>query len=224
MAAKEIREKVEKKRLEIKQESERLRREAKENHVCPNCGTKVSANRLYCSNDCYIKFFVDHDYSRTSRELRDYKEELEYEFSVNHPKKEREPWTQPVAMKEHTCYVCDLPIQKGEKYDKYVRLPEIDEYFDEAPYESLSYHLSCTEFISRFYECDFFDEGYNEDDIYDIFRVFAWECGVQIKEMKERVRTGNIPTVDQIEAIGKKYDWDFQILTQIGDPLFAEMV
>ena len=224
MAAKEIREKVEKKRLKIRQESEKLRREAKENHVCPNCGTKVSANRLYCSNDCNIKFFVVHDYSKTSEELKKYKEKLEYEYNLTHPRKERDPWTQPVAKKEHTCYVCGLPIQKGEKYDRYVRQPEIDEYFDDAPYESQSYHLACTDFIANLNECGLFDEGYTEDDLFDIFKVFAWEFAITEEEMKKRVRGGTVPTNEQIEDIGKKYDWDFQILTQIGDPLFAEMV
>lgn len=222
MTAKEIREKVEKKRLEIKQESERLRREAKENHVCPNCGTKVSANRLYCSEVCNVKFFANHDYSQTSREIRDYKEELEYEFGIEHPRKEREPWSQLVAKKEHNCFVCGLLIPKGEKYDRYVRLPGIDEFFNDYPYESVSYHLSCSQFISNLYEAGAMnDEDYDENDLDFIFKALTREFGISPDEMRKRVRDGNGPAIEQIKAVKEIYSGDFES-EPFGEPLFAE--
>ena len=49
----EIKEKIEAKRQEIKAESERLRMEATQNHICANCGSPLpSGKRTYCSDTC----------------------------------------------------------------------------------------------------------------------------------------------------------------------------
>ena len=57
---KKFKEKIENKRQEIKLESERLRKIAKEIHKWPNCGNPVSGNRLYCSQECAYAFFVKY--------------------------------------------------------------------------------------------------------------------------------------------------------------------
>ena len=225
MIAKEITEKVEAKRQEIKVESERLRKEATEKHICANCGSPLpSGKRTYCSDACSMKFTEKYDYSVNSEILKKYKMELQTQYEIVHPKKEREPWSQPVAKKDHPCFVCGLIINKGEKYHRYVRLPEIDEYFDDYPYESICYHSSCLEFMNRLSRCDsFLDEGYTEDDINGIYEVFSWEFGLSIEQMKQRVREGNVPTEEQISQIGEKYGWDFEISIPIGSPLFVEV-
>ena len=225
MAVKEITEKVEAKRQEIKVESERLRKEATENHTCANCGNSLpSGRRTYCSDACSMQFTEKYDYSVNSEILKKYRMELQTQYEISHPKKEREPWTEPVAKKDHPCSVCGLIINKGEKYHRYVRLPEIDEDFDDAPYETLCYHSSCLEFITRLFRCDaFLNEGYTEDDINGIYEVFSWEFGLSIEQMKQRVREGNVPTEEQISQIGEKYGWDFEISIPIGSPLFLEV-
>ena len=63
---KEISEKIEYERNKIREESIKLRKEAKENHRCPNCGNPVSGNRLYCSQECAYIFFAKYDYSKLS--------------------------------------------------------------------------------------------------------------------------------------------------------------
>ena len=224
MTAKAITAKVEAKRQEIREQSERLRKEATEKHICANCGNKLTGGkRTYCSDACSIEFIRKYDYSVNSEILKKYRMELQTQYDISHPKKEREPWTEPIAKKEHSCFICGLIINKGEKYHKYVRLPEIDEDFDDAPYEVLCHHSSCIEFMYRLYKCDaFLDEGYNEDDLYRIWEVYSWEFGISREQMKKRVREGNVPTEDQITQIGEKYGWEFEISIPIGSPLFLE--
>ena len=221
MTAKAITEQVEAKRHEIRDESQRLRMEATQNHICANCGSPLpSGKRTYCSDACYIEFVEKYDYSANSQILRKYKMDLQTQYDILHPKKEREPWTEPIAKKDHPCFVCGLIINKGEKYHRYVRLPEIDEYFDDAPYEALCYHSSCLEFITRLSRCDvFLDEGYTEDDLHRIWDVFSWEFDISEEQMKQRVREGNVPTEEQISQIGEKYGWDFEISIPLGEPL-----
>jgi hypothetical protein len=222
----EIKKKAEEKRATIRMESERIRRDSKEKHICANCGQPLPAGRrAYCSDECVSEFTSRYDYSQSSEILKQYRADLQLQYETEHPKKEREPWTHPVAKKEHRCFVCGLVITKGEKYDRYVRLPEMDEFFDDAPYESICYHSSCQEFISRLYEVDALrDEGFTEDELYDIFQVFSWEFGISTDEIKKRIRNNQVPTVEQIQEIGEKYSWDFEIRIPIGKPLFRESV
>ena len=55
----EIKEKIEAKRQEIRADSERLRREATQNHICANCGSTLpSGKRTYCSDFWIMCTFV----------------------------------------------------------------------------------------------------------------------------------------------------------------------
>ena len=225
MTAKEIIEQVEAKRNEIRKESERLRKEATEKHTCANCGSPLpSGKRTYCSDVCSMEFIGKYDYSVNSEILKKYRIELQTQYEVAHPKK-REPWITPIAKKDHPCVICGLIINKGEKYHRYIRLYEIDEDFDDAPYEALCYHSSCLEFMKRFSKLDeFLDEGYTTDDVSRIWDVLSWEFGITREQMEQRVREGNVPTEEQISQIGKKYKWDFEVSIPIGSPLFKERV
>ena len=129
----EIKEKIEAKRQEIRAESERLRREATQNHICANCGSPLpSGKRTYCSDTCSMEFVSKFDYSADSEILREYARKLKDEYDAAHPREERQPWSQPVARQVHECDFCSTEIRKGEKYERYVRLPEYDEWFDDA--------------------------------------------------------------------------------------------
>ena len=219
----EIRRKVEEKRTAIRMESERIRRDSKEKHICANCDQPLAPGRkVYCSDKCSREFAIKYDYSQNSDILKQFRNNLQSQHEIEHPKKEREPWTHPIAKKEHTCSICGLIITKGEEYERYVRLPEYDEWFDDYPYESFCYHSSCQKFISRLYEVDALcDEGFDEDDLYGIFQVFSWEFGISRDEIKKRIRNNQTPTIEQIKEIGKKYSWDFEVHKPIGKPLFG---
>ena len=182
---KEIREKIEIKRNELKEESERIRRESKENHTCPNCKKPVQGNRLYCSHECTVEFFINHDYSQASNILRNYKKQLEIEYEELHPRQVADPVSHPIARKKHECFFCGLDINAGEKYYKYIRLPGQDEYFEDYPYESLSYHQNCIDFIDKLE----WDE-YDEDMIEEFFDRASKVLKIPVEQLKEMVKNG----------------------------------
>ena len=210
---KEICEKVEKEREEIKKESIRLRKLAKETHRCPNCGIPVTSNRLYCSDNCRYIFFINYDYSQNSEKLKNYKKQLIQEENKTHPKKEISPWSSPVARKSHKCWFCGLEIPKGEKYDKYTCLPG-EEGFDEYPYETTSYHEKCMDFMTECVEVGIFgDEGTEEDEVLGVFYALAIESNHSLEETKEMVRHGRFPDKDALQAMlnPSEYESDFSI-------------
>ena len=209
MTAKEIKEKVEAKRHEIKEESQKLRIEATQNHVCANCGNPLPpGRRMYCSDACYIGFIGKYDYSANSEILRKYARKLKDEYDAAHPKVERNPWSQPVARKLHKCNFCSTEIKKGEKYEKYVRLPEYDSWFDDAPYETLRYHIKCQEFISLLTQLGLLaDEGFDEDEILTLLTAIAIESGESYESVIGNIKAGKFPSTEFLEALGKEYEY-----------------
>jgi len=205
----EIKEKIEAKRQEIRAESERLRREATQNHICANCGSTLpSGKRTYCSDTCSMEFVSKFDYSADSEILREYARKLKDEYDAAHPKEERQPWSQPVAKKAHMCDFCSTEIKKGEKYEKYVRLPEYDEGFDDAPYETLRYHIKCQEFISLLSQVGLLgDEGFDEDEILTLLTAIAIESGESYDDLLENIKAGKFPSTEFLEALGKEYEY-----------------
>ena len=205
----EIKEKVETKRQEIRAESERLRKEAVQNHECANCGKQLpSGKRTYCCSACSIEFSLKFDYSANSNILREYKRKLRDEYRAEHPRKEREPWSQPVAKKAHKCDFCSTEIKKGEKYEKYVRLPEYDEWFDDAPYEALRYHKNCMEFMNLLsYAGLMEDEGLNDDEILAILAVIAIETDKEYSTLIRSIIAGIFPSRETLEMIGNEYEY-----------------
>ena len=205
----EIKEKIEAKRQGIKAESERLRREATQNHICANCGSPLpSGKRTYCSDTCSMEFVNKFDYSADSEILREYARKLKDEYDAAHPKEERQPWSQPVAKKAHKCDFCSTEIKKGEKYEKYVRLPEYDEWFDDAPYEALRYHIKCQEFISLLSQVGLLaDEGFDEDEILTLLTAIAIESGDSYESVIGNIKAGKFPSTEFLEALGKEYEY-----------------
>ena len=205
----EIKEKIEAKRQEIKAESERLRREATQNHICANCGSPLpSGKRTYCSDTCSMEFVSKFDYSADSEILRKYARKLKDEYDAAHPKEERQPWSQPVARKVHGCDFCGSPIQKGEKYERYVRLPEYDEWFDDAPYEALRYHKNCMEFMNLLSYAGLMDgEGLSDDEIFALLAAIAIESGDSYESVIGNIKAGKFPSTEFLEALSKEYEY-----------------
>ncbi len=216
MTAKEIKEKVEAKRHEIKEESQKLRIEATQNHVCANCGNPLPpGRRMYCSDACYIGFIGKYDYSANSEILRKYARKLKDEYDAAHPKVERNPWSQPVARKLHKCNFCSTEIKKGEKYEKYVRLPEYDSWFDDAPYETLRYHIKCQEFISLLTQLGLLaDEGFDEDEILTLLTAIAIESGESYESVISKIKAGKFPNAKLLETIGDSYEYFEPVIHQ----------
>ena len=206
---KEIKEKVEAKRQEIREESQRLRREATENHICANCGNPFNGGkRTYCSDACSVEFFSKFDYSADSEILREYARKLKDEYDAAHPKEERSPWSQPVANKIYPCDFCGTRIEKGEKYEKYVRLPEYDEWFDDAPYETLRYHITCQEFINLLSDAGLLsDEGFDEDEVSALLAVIALEMHKDYEILINEIVSGVFPSIDELERIANDYEF-----------------
>ena len=205
----EIKEKIEAKRQEIRAESERLRMEATQNHICANCGSPLpSGKRTYCSDTCSMEFVSKFDYSADSEILREYARKLIDEYDAAHPKEERQPWSQPVAKKAHKCDFCSTEIKKGEKYQRYVRLPEYDEWFDDAPYEALRYHKNCQEFISLLSQVGLLgDEGFDEDEILTLLTSIAIESEQSYESVIGNIKAGEFPSTEFLEALGKEYEY-----------------
>ena len=212
----EIKEKIEAKRQEIKAESERLRREATQNHICANCGSTLpSGKRTYCSDTCSMEFVSKFDYSADSEILREYARKLKDEYDAAHPKEERQPWSQPVAKKAHKCDFCSTEIKKDEKYEKYVRLPEYDEGFDDAPYETLRYHIKCQEFISLLSQVALLgDEGFDEDEILTLLTAIAIESGESYESVISKIKAGKFPNAKLLETIGDSYEYFEPVIHQ----------
>ncbi len=216
---KEIKEKVEEKRMEIKNESLRLRAEAKKIHKCPNCGKDVPAKRLYCSDECSLEFTRKYDYSQDSQILREYKQSLlESKKAVNN---EKSPWSTPVSRKIYTCTFCGLDIQKGEKYYKYTRLPGIDEWFDDSPYEVLHYHLNCMNFLNMLVnEGVLSEEGFCDGEIISLFYAIAIETGETLENATKNISSGRFPYNDTLDRI-EEYDLDRTYICIIQpDPIY----
>ncbi len=216
----EIKEKVEARREELRAESERLRKEAKEKHVCANCGNPLPpGRRTYCSDGCSEMFFRVFDYSPNSQVLKDYARDLKREYAVEHPKPEREPWSQPVAKKIYPCDFCGTPIEKGEKYDKYIRLPGYDEWFDDAPYEAMRYHINCQKFISSLSDANLWNEedGYSNDEMFALLAAIAIESGDTYDNVVNNIKTGKFPNAKLLETIGDGYEYFEPVIHQSPD-------
>ena len=216
---KQISEKIEYERNKIREESIKLRKEAKENHTCPNCGNPVSGNRLYCSQECAYAFFVKYDYSKNSEILRNYKTQLLQDENEKKPKKEIVPWSSPVARKEHKCWFCGLEIPKGEKYVKYTCLPG-EEWFDESPYAVTSYHDQCMNFINECVEVGIFSvEGVEEDEVLGVLYALAIESNHSFEETRQLVRNGKFPDKDALQHLlnPDDYESDFSINPKYDD-------
>lgn len=187
---KEIKEKINEKKKEIKEKSESLRRDGKINHTCPNCNKQVSGNRLYCSDKCRFEFITKYDYSASSQILKEYKNNLLEEYEKNHPKKEIKPWSEPIARKSYKCWFCGLEISKGEKYVKYTCIPG-EEFFDECPYETTNYHEKCMEFINECVEIGIFsDEGFDKDEVLGVSYALAIESNHTFEETNKMIKDG----------------------------------
>ena len=108
------------------------------------------------------------------------------------PKKKREPWTRQKASRAYTCDFCTLPIKKGETYEKYTRLPGLDEFFEDYPYESLPYHISCSEFYSAVFQSAGFAEGLDDVEIILMVRAVSQIEGISVSETKKRITNGEL--------------------------------
>ena len=217
---KEIKEKVEARRQELKAESERVRKDAKDKHMCANCGNLLlPGRRTYCSNACSVEFFSKFDYSADSEILREYARKLKDEYDAAHPKEERSPWSQPVAKKAHKCDFCSTEIKKGEKYEKYVRLPEYDPWFDDAPYETVRYHEKCQEFMNVLSHVGLWDdeEGLTNDEIFALLVTIAIESGDSYESVIGKIKAGKFPSIEFLEALGREYEYFEPALHQISD-------
>ena len=143
----------------------------------------LSGKRAYCSDNCSYEFFSKFDYSVNSKTLKEYREKLKSDYDIAHPKKERQPWSSPVARIEHECSFCGAKIKKGEKHTMYVRLPKYDISFDDNPYEVLRYHTNCLQFMSVLYKSDLIDEeGFGDDEAFVLLCEIALEEGKTFEE------------------------------------------
>lgn len=202
-----IKEKVEKKRQEIREESVRSRNEAKEKHICAYCGKPLGkGQRVYCDDDCAYDFLKKYDFSQSSSILRDYKDELKKEYEKEHPKPETDPWSEQKARKEYKCYFCNTTIKAGEKYSKYIRLPGFDEYFDEAPYETFSYHLNCIKFVSVLVDKNLLEsEGWQSEEATSIIFAISLKLGKSFDEVVKDIINGDFPADSILTNIGSEY-------------------
>lgn len=207
---KEIKEKVEAKREDIKSESRKLREEATKNHTCANCGKPLPpGKRTYCSDSCSYEFASRFDYSVNSKTLKEYREKLKSDYDIMHPKKERQPWSSPVARKEHGCSFCGTKIKRGEKHEMYVRLPEYDMSFNDNPYEVLRYHTNCLRFMSILYDSDLIDEeGFSDDEAFVLLCEIALETEKSFEETVNNIISGNFPSIDFLKKLLDEYGFE----------------
>ena len=185
---------IEKLRESIKQDADMRRKKAYVSGTCAVCGSPISderrSRRSYtCSPDHAFQFLGDYDHSKNSNILRQRRMELMKELP---PKKKREPWTRQKASRAYTCDFCTLPIKKGETYEKYTRLPGLDEFFEDYPYESLPYHISCSEFYSAVFQSAGFAEGLDDVEIILMVRAVSQIEGITVSETKKRIMNGEL--------------------------------
>lgn len=206
---KEIKEKVENKRREIRAEPERLRQRAREIHKCPNCAREVEPRRLYCSDKCSLEFVEKYDYSQNSEILKQYKKELQEEYQNEHPKKETDSMAYLTARKAYKCDFCNTEISKGQKYYKYTVLPgDID--FDDYPFENYRYHFHCYNFIILLFNVDILDfDDYDSDSIGSILYAITLEQNQSYDEFLNNLLSGNFPSKELLEKISDEYQ-DFE--------------
>lgn len=202
----EIREKVEKKRQEIREESIRLRNKAQESHTCAYCGKPLpQGQRIYCCDNCAYYFTVKYNFSKSSNILRDYRDELEEEYEEKHPKPEPDPWSQHVARKDYLCAFCETTITKGTKYSKYTRLPAFDEWFDDDPYGTFAYHINCAKFESVLVNKDLLEpEGFDMDEIVGVLFVIALKAGKTLEKFTKDIIEGNYPSDSVFDQINEE--------------------
>jgi len=182
---------VENLRESIRHKADMERKKAYESGLCAVCGSPISLQRksrgsYTCSQEHAFQFITEHDYSQ--KFIREKKRELKGQK----PKKKRNPWTKQKATKEYLCTFCDLPILKGEEYEKYTRLPGLDEFFEDHPYEALPYHGSCIELYSTVLKSAGFDEGLDEDEITLMIRAISQMEGISVTDMREKAKNGEL--------------------------------
>ncbi|KPV44510.1 hypothetical protein SE19_08735, partial [Acidiplasma aeolicum] len=159
------------------------------------------------SDKCSIEFQRKYDYSKNSKILKEYRQQLIDMEKIEKPDKEINPVSTPVARKTYKCILCGLDINKGDRYYKYVRLPGYDEWFDEAPYEVAHYHLNCMAFFKLLVDAGMGDdEGFVDDWIPTIYYAFALETNQDLLTLKKNIIAGNFPSRDVIEEISKEYE------------------
>ena len=214
----DITKEIEKHREEMRQEIEKLRREAKEKGVCPNCGNPVTnPRRLYCSDQCSWDFQDKHDYSQKSPIIASLKKELKSELKAE-PKNPTPSITYPKAMKEYRCTVCNLQILKEERHAKYTILPGDDQFID-YPYEVIRYHEGCYYFLTGILWSGNFDveEGVDDEDISMLLSAFSNLLKTPMPEFIKQVRNGMI-SKETVEAIMKDNDYyDLRQASGMGD-------
>ena len=205
---KEIREKVEKKRQEIREESIKLRNKAQESHTCAYCGKSLPpGQRIYCSDNCAYDFTVKYNFSKSSNILRDYKNELEEEYEALHPKPEPDPWSHHVARKDYKCTFCKTAITKGTEYIKYTRLPNYDEWFDDDPYGTFAYHTNCQKFISVLVDEYCLDsEGWESEEAISVIFAISLKLSKSFSEVIKDITNGNFPPNSILHDIRSEYD------------------
>ena len=139
---------------------------------------------------------------------KEYKKSLISEDEKTHEKREVEPWSEHIARKEHICSVCGLKIEKGERYMKYVRLPNYDEYFEDEPYQTFFYHVGCMNFFTKLYEAGISDEGFSDDDIENIFKMLSFIKQISVEQIKTDIRSGNLPSDEEIQKMKSLFELD----------------
>lgn len=211
---KEVKQKVEEKRDEIRTESIKLRDDAKSGHVCVNCGKSLeNGKKVYCSEDCYSEFYYAHDFSVNSEILKEYKEECLTEYREENPVEEREPWTTQKANKDYKCIICGLTINKGEKYSKFTVLPGNDS-FDDFPYSVSRFHLNCSDFPSYLMDEGLLsDEGYEDEEIEFIIYAVAFELNNSIKDVRKMVMNGQLKEKGYLFKLLMKYPEEHEFKT-----------
>lgn len=202
----ELKLKVEEKRDEIRNESVKLRDDAKARHLCVNCGKSLeNGKKVYCSEDCYSEFYYAHDFSVNSEILKEYKEECLAEYREENPVEEREPWTTQKANKDYKCVICGLTINKSEKYSKFTVLPGNDS-FDDFPYSVSRFHLNCSDFPSYLMDEGLLsDEGYEDEEIEFILWAMAFELEKSLKDVKRMVMEGKFKEYGYLSKLLEDY-------------------
>jgi len=200
----EIQIKIDERRNQIREESDKIKKESAERNICPNCGHYLQGKkRIYCSVECSINFYRTHDYSRNSPLLSEYKKELVNEYEKSHERKEADPLKTPWARSNYQCNICGNQINKGEYYTSYTILPSDPQFLDD-PYGVRRYHTNCFRFLTVACSVLDTDGGLYDDEIEALFRVCAEYRKITVDEMKNRILDGDIPTKEDLVEIEEK--------------------